>query len=467
VIKSFFLLLVICFLSFSVHAQDAITVERTEEQMVSETICPAMQDDETYKAKGMGVYKKIVGGSDGWVFRSGTDFKTDFELSPKTLGYMKQMQDVFASHGITFVYLVPPTRGLAHGKNATGQDSESKAFQKKRPAALASYSAMLDSMKAQGINVVGFKELNSDIGYFYKRDHHWSPAGAKHAAENVATFLKTQSVYNSLKKTAYITKDMGEYDYKGPIGEVIFPICKLILMAEKTNRFETVTASQTTDSDALFSENTFPEVVLVGTSNSAREPDVANMEGFLKEALSADVYNASIVGAGIDAPLLAYLNSAAYRDHKPKVIIWETPGYYNQNFMHSRIYRQAIPAIRGNCEGKAVAEKKAISIKAADVSLMTGLALKKIQGSDYYIAMNFSDAVKRPMTIHLKYARFTDTYKMTRPPRYPFDGAYYMMLKDSKYGALNSVSVTVPEALIGKTVDISVCKNTSLSVAKK
>jgi hypothetical protein len=98
---------------------------------------------------------------------------------------------------------------------------------------------------------------------------------------------------------------------------------------------------------------------------------------------------------------------------------------------------------------------------------MTGLALKKIQGSDYYIAMNFSDAVKRPMTIHLKYARFTDTYKMTRPPRYPFDGAYYMMLKDSKYGALNSVSVTVPEALIGKTVDISVCKNTSLSVAKK
>lgn len=453
----------ICSFAGTTFAQEGAVPEkfmkpRSEAQLVSETICPAMQDEDTYKLKGMAVYKKIVAGDDGWVFRTGTDFREDFSLHPQTVVYMKRLQDAFEYAGITFVYLIPPTRGITEGNFATGKDPESVEFLKKRPQVIANYKKMIDTLKAAGINVIGLTNTEEGRSYFYKRDHHWNPEGAKLAAETVAGFIKSKPVYADLVKTPYITKDMGEYDYDGPIGEVVQPICKLTLMAEKTKKFTTELKTTADDSSALFDEKGFPEVVLVGTSNSAADPSVANFEGFLKEALSVDIYNASIIGAGIDAPIQAYLNSKTYREHKPKVVIWETPGYYNHNFMHSRIYRQVIPAVLGDCKGNSVAERKASPIKSLDETVISGLDGKKINGSGYYLTLNFEKNVKNPINLSINYKNWTDTYKTSRPPRYPYDGEYFMLLKDTKAGEAKSVKINLKDELVGTSLEARICK---------
>lgn len=452
----------VCFAVAAAWAETSIDptapVVRTEEQLVRETVCAAMQKDETYKPKSMSVYKKIVSGSDGWVFRTGTDFRTDFSLHPQTAKYMKRLQNVFAAQGITFMYLVPPTRGLANGEHATGDDLESVNFRKNRDKAQASYHAMLQSLTKDGVNVVGFADLDSGKDYFYKRDHHWNPDGAKLAAERTAAFLKTKPVYETLKKTAYVTKDKGAFDYAGPFGEIIQPICKLFLMAEQTHKFETELAATSGDGAALFDDKGFPEVVLIGTSNSASDPSVANFEGFLKEALGTDIYNASIVGAGIDAPILGYLNSDAYEQHKPKVVIWEIPGYYDMNVFHSRIFRQAIPAVVNDCPGKAVAENKIAELKGTEEIVLSGLGGKNVSGSNYYLTLNFSTKVKQPVTIALNYRNWTDDYKASRPPRYPYDGEYFMLLKDTKSGPLEKVTLKLPDEVKGTSLEVRVCK---------
>lgn len=453
----------------AVRAVDpTVQVERTEEQLVSETICPAMQDDETYNAKGMIFYKKIVAGDDGWVFRTGTDFRSDFKMHPQTIRYMKKLQDAFTAKGILFVYLVPPTRGIAQGNHVNGDDVESKDFRSIRADASAGYQAMLKTMQGAGINVVGFPGLVDGKAYFYKRDHHWNPEGARLAARRTAAFIKASPVYASIPKVPFVTRDVGAYDYTGPFGEIIYPVCKLVLPSEKTDRYETTRGAQASDSDALFSDDVFPEIALVGTSNSANDPSVANFDGFLKEALATDVYNASIIGAGIDAPLLAYLNSDAYRAHKPKVVIWETPGYYNQNFMHSRIYRQAIPGVFGDCAENPVAERKGREVNGAEIDVISGLGGHKIVGSQYYVTLRFSGVIKKPVHISLKYSHYTDSYKVTRPPRYPYDGVYYMLLKDMKAGSLDSVRLKLPDEAVGQKLDVRVCKlPASVTASKK
>lgn len=453
------------FLSGLAYAADPLAaVERTEEQLVRETVCAAMQKDETYKVKGMTVYKKIVAGDDGWVFRTGTDFRTDFSLLPQSVKYMKRLQDVFEAQGITFIYLVPPTRGLANGEHATGKDPESVTFQKKRNEAQAGYHAMLDTLTKAGVKVIGFPDLDSGKAYFYKRDHHWNPEGAKLAAERVASYIKAKPVYETLVKTPYVTKDMGVYDYSGPFAEILQPICKLFLMAEKTHKFETTLAENASSDAALFDEKKFPEVVLVGTSNSSADPSVANFEGFLKEAMKTDVYNVSIVGAGIDTPLLSYLNSEEYRTHKPKIVIWEVPGYYDMDVWHSRIYRQAIPAVTGDCTSNPVAESKGIKIDAPSIAALKGLDAKKIAGSGNYLTFRFSEPVKKSVTLTFKYKNWEEKYKINRSQRFPADHEFYMLLKDTKAGNLQAVNLQVPEDAMGKTVDVRICKASATAV---
>ncbi|MBU6234406.1 MAG: hypothetical protein KGQ41_01060 [Alphaproteobacteria bacterium] len=435
------------------------TAVETEEQMVRETICPAMQNDDTYKSKATMFYKKIVAGDDGWVFRTITDFRTDFQLLPKSVTYMKQLQRTFEAQGIKFVYLIPPTRGIANGEHATGDDAESKQFQKDRAKARANYQSMINLLKGEGLNVIGFPDLTDGKAYFYKRDHHWNPEGAKLAAQRVADFLKGTPVYPTLAKTSYVTKDKGAYDYTGPFGEIVQPICKLYLMAEQTNKFETEISGGASDDKALFDEKPFPEVVLVGTSNSAADPSVANFEGFLKEALQTDIYNVSIIGAGIDTPLLAYLNSKAFREHKPKVIIWETPGYYDMNVWHSRIYRQGIPAVIGDCAGSAVAEQKAVPVTGNKMNVLQGIAGKKIEDSPYYASIQFSKPVKKAVTITFNYRNWNEEYRINRSPRYTPDGSFYMNLKDANAGPLTSLSIQAPADLgEGVTMDVRICK---------
>ncbi len=89
--------------------------------------------------------------------------------------------------------------------------------------------------------------------------------------------------------------------------------------------FITQTEDNGDDTPDLFGDTKIP-VTLVGTSYSANP--LWHFEGFLKESLQADILNVADEGAGPFANMRNWLDSPAYRETKPSLVIWEIPERY-------------------------------------------------------------------------------------------------------------------------------------------
>lgn len=99
---------------------------------------------------------------------------------------------------------------------------------------------------------------------------------------------------------------------------------------------------------------------MVGTSNSTNgvglefenNPQV-NFIGFLQEFLQTEVLNFAVSGGGSFTALENYLISEAYKDEKPKLLVWETvlnPRSLDRSrFDVATDYRRVIPSIYGSC----------------------------------------------------------------------------------------------------------------------
>jgi alginate O-acetyltransferase complex protein AlgJ len=76
---------------------------------------------------------------------------------------------------------------------------------------------------------------------------------------------------------------------------------------------------------ALFANNDIP-VALVGTSYSANPH--WNFLGALQQSLKSDVVNYAEDGHGPILPMLKYLQTDAFKNSPPQVLIWEFPERY-------------------------------------------------------------------------------------------------------------------------------------------
>lgn len=300
-------------------------------QDVSGLFCPALQDEKTYEGR-YDSYRMLVPGKNGWIYRTRSDLKDSFSIGEESLQLLLSLQNALKARGVEFVLLYPPTRGMAHPE----------FIDFNADAVWPQYTAEIAQMQAAGLHVVGLQRPATGTDFFYKRDHHWSAAGAKTSALALTEFIKTQEFYGGLAKTEFVTKESGTRDYSGTFGKVFKAVCNVKLPPETIKVLETSRVQTAQGQDDLFGDAASPEIVLAGTSNGTHQIG-ANFEGFLKEALSADVLNVSQAGAGVDGPLMDYLRSPHYREGKAKMLIWEVPGYYDLNNIRS-LLRQAISA---------------------------------------------------------------------------------------------------------------------------
>ena len=78
-------------------------------------LCDAMQKDKIYKGEDKS-YAKIIEGKDGWLFRSKTDFQTDFSIKPNIKESLVSLHKAFKSKNIDLVIVPLPTRGMAQAE---------------------------------------------------------------------------------------------------------------------------------------------------------------------------------------------------------------------------------------------------------------------------------------------------------------------------------------------------------------
>jgi alginate biosynthesis protein AlgX len=333
------LLILAACIGFSVQAY------ANEKEALDKAYCPALALESSY-AKWLDSYKVLFRGKDDWIFRTLVTDKIDFSVKPETLVVIKSLQDKLKEKGTDLVILLPPTLGGSiNGEYLT---PEAIAQYKLNPvAAKKSYAEMLAALKVDGINAVGVTDYPEGKEFFYRRDHHWNPDGAKASALKVADFIKALPSYAALQKTIFVTTPEGEDDYKGSYIKAFVTICKTRPPVQMVMKYKTVAAGVSpTSEDDLFGKKAALPVVLVGTSNSAAEKNVANFEGFLKEATSLDLENLAIAGAGVGTSLISYLHSSEFKDAPAKILVWEIPGYYDLNQVIAPIVRQAITAVQ-------------------------------------------------------------------------------------------------------------------------
>ncbi|AIN60208.1 alginate O-acetyltransferase [Pseudomonas soli] len=269
----------------------------------------------------------VVLGRDQWLF-------TDEEFNP-TVGAQQQMQDNLAlvrgvrdtlqRQGVQLVLAIVPAKARLY----------SEYIGKETPASL--HDDLFNQFHAQARQANVFapdllaplEQAKARGQVFLRTDTHWTPMGAEVVAQSLAEAVDRQHLLTG-EPQAYITEAGASAPYKGDLTNFLplDPLFSNLLPSPDTlqqRKTHPVQAEGAEGGDALFDDSRIP-VALVGTSYSANPH--WNFLGALQQALRSDVANYAEDGHGPLLPMLKYLQSDAFKNAPPQVVVWEFPERY-------------------------------------------------------------------------------------------------------------------------------------------
>ena len=264
------------------------------------TLSRALWGRAEYALFGQG-RKGVIAGNDGWLF-------TDEEFTCPH-HYARNLQDNLAvvsatqarlkAAGIKLVVILVPAKARLFPRI-------------KLPACRTSlYADIRAAMKLDNISVADLLTVLKPQSFF-KTDTHWTPDGARIAAQAAARSMPrgTQS---------FLTISGVEKTHEG---DLLRYVPGVIFAPETFVPYATEAAT----SGNLFGDAPAPAIVLAGTSYSANAD--WNFAGFLKQYLKADVLNVAAEGHGPFTVMADYLESDAWKNAPPRFIVWEMPERY-------------------------------------------------------------------------------------------------------------------------------------------
>jgi alginate O-acetyltransferase complex protein AlgJ len=158
---------------------------------------------------------------------------------------------------------------------------------------------------------------------FLRTDTHWTPEGAEVAA-NPGQAIADKFPLSGEPQT-FVTEAGRKHAHKGdlrlflpldPLFENLMPAQEPAEAQHRAGRAEAKPVTTRCSPTAV-------PVALIGTSYSAN-PNW-NFVGALQQALRSDVVNYAEDGHGPILPMLSYLQSDAFKNSPPQVLIWEFP----------------------------------------------------------------------------------------------------------------------------------------------
>lgn len=401
-------------------------------------ICDALQQETAYK--NWSSYRYLVEGSDGWLFRTETDFQDDFTLKDDEIVRLRDLNNAFAAQGTTLILAILPTRGMTDGDKASNSSYDRQVAQK-------SYSAMVKTLREAGLVVAAIEDYQGEDAFYYKRDHHWTSAGARAMAHDVAAQVRALNI--SLPTKKFVSEAQDEIPHVGTFEKVIKEACGTEIDPQAVAPYMTYAPD---DADALFADTTPADIILLGTSNSTHSASRANFDGFLKEALQADVDNRAVSGGGADASMLQYLLSRSRETKMPRVIVWEFPVY--QAFANRDFLRQAKAAARGKCAQPVAQQAMPVGpfiTPFADLSTMNA------QGKDYDLHLALSPPMETDVrVVSVSGESASTSFTIRRDPDYKTGGRYAFDL-ESGATPLSAIKLQFPSDVTGD-VHVSLCE---------
>ncbi len=409
-------------------------VEWLPEEFKQPSLCLAANDIASYNSNDLKAMRVLVDGADRWLFRSYLDLKEDFSLSPDVLSELSRLNQAYLDNGIQLAMIRIPTRGLVHNDKLTNSSLKLTGFQYEMAA--TSFKQLNQSIRKTGIIVPDlsgfFSWSNKEKQLFFKRDNHWTPEGAQLASDIIAKELEFLNLPLSPKK--FITSYAGLLKKENtPFERAASMLCGLRYPAEYAKALTTSPELSNTE-ESLFSDSEIPQVFLVGTSFSNGQADY-NFVGSLQAATGVEVLNLAVSGGKYYGAMDQYLHSLYLDGVKPKLMLWEMPGYAAIN--DPLFYRRMIPALYNSCDGGHVeiAETVALHNGINQILINKNPAQKFMKSSDYVLGMKFSNDSIRDFKIRVWYASGdTEKLHIKRSRRIENSGVYFLELStEQKY----------------------------------
>lgn len=247
-----------------------------------------------------------VAGREGWLF---TAEELTEPAAPRAFApALREVSNQLALRGIRLVPVIVPDKVRMHAHRLPRGRSAGFALR---------YDRALRTIAQSGLPVIDLRPaLDFDQSYM-RTDTHWSPEGARRAAQAIAVRLHMTGI----ARVPVQTRASGPRDFEG---DLLSYVATGALRPHVGPSAETIATFETTvdAGSGLFGEAQIP-VALVGTSYSAKA--AFHFEGFLKQALQADVVNVSRVGQGPFVPMDAFLGELNQMTSLPALVIWEIP----------------------------------------------------------------------------------------------------------------------------------------------
>jgi len=428
------------------YAQQPRTPERQTDSPTSAWTCAASEQAEV---------RPIWQGEHGWLF-SRPDLITELALPDTATFYLKRLASALGARGITPVALVVPTRGSV----AADRRGTNPALASYNPEAAArGYRAFLARLRRAGFiapDLLTVARAEGDA-FFFKRDHHWTPAAAQAVARSVAARLEASLA--SLPKTAFVSPRAPSKKQLGTLQRRVEARCPgFSLPLESVPQFQTrLRRPEKADGAALFTA-TAPEVVLVGTSNSHRgeEKPELDFDGFLRQALSLEVLNVAFPGAGVYGSLEAYLRSSEYRKTPPRVLLWETTymSWHRRGSLGTE-QRQVLPSVYGACP-RPLATRAHQTLPKGKTVLLGGLKVSRTKlGHGAYLQLVLDDPSLVKFDLELRYRNLTERVALAHTTRVANSGEFFFDLASSA-APLEAVILHSPKAASGG-VKLNIC----------
>ena len=454
--------------SLGLLVQTAMASESTETcSDLDCLLCPAMQDPNSYLEGNMKLINQLTPGTDRWLFRSDVDLTNNFGMPANMQPEFARLVRAFSAQGTHLAMVVQPTRGLMHRDKVRPDFTQGFDYL----LASANLRAFLQQLRDAGAIVPDVMQLVENPPadeYFFRRDHHWTSAGALATARLVADHLLQHPVHAQLPRKTYRT-EAGMTQFKdGTMNLALSSLCGNHYGFQYVPGYRTV--PEINDASALFDEEPVPEVILLGTSNSAardEENKQYNFDGFLKEYLSVDLLNFAMPGAGEYGAMVEYLNSDSYSvDEPPKLLLWELPANYQ--LADPLMYRQLIPAIEGQCSADDTLlsnrlERSALAVnERVELLSNTGSARLDLTGHDGYLDIRVSNGNLKHFYLIVYYDNGTRDKVWIRREAIVSGGQYYLELSrapEFRNANLLSVFMEPSEALQAPaSLEVRLCR---------
>lgn len=259
----------------------------------------------------------VVLGRDGWLFtnqeyRVPNDLEHNLSLQ---LAQITAVQARLAAHKKRLIVLPLPMKLDIYAEHT---------LRAADPRVISLYDQFVERLQQQNVSVAPlrarFLAARNEVPLFLKSDTHWTPQGAREAARELA-----RQHPELIGSTPYASQALTQKTIKGDLMNYIQFQQRgepPAYSASTIELFETLKAGQAVSDSSLFGDEP-QHIALVGTSYT--KIDDWNFSGFLKEALSNDLFSVAVEARGPFEAMNEFLKSDQLTNDNLDTVIWEFP----------------------------------------------------------------------------------------------------------------------------------------------